>query len=94
MTLRTTWTHKYTQWAERSICCKILIIHNAAEGRQNDISFVHRLDTDWPGSFAACHRSSVLSQSDRQTDKQAVNFKPTPTAYQMTLDWFALLLRM
>ena len=57
--MRTTWTHKYTQWAERNICCRILIIHNPAEGLQNDICFVHRLVTDWPSSCAACHRSSV-----------------------------------
>jgi len=87
--MKTTWTHKYTQWAERSICCKILIFHTAGEGRQNDICFVLSLDTDWPSSCVACHRTSVLSPSDRQTISN-----PTPTSCQMTLDWFALLLRM
>jgi hypothetical protein len=49
---------------------------------------VHRLNTDRPTSCAACHHNSVF------TIRHTVNFKPTPTAYQMTLYWFSLLLRM
>lgn len=87
--MRTTRTHKYTKWAERTICCKILIMHTAAEGRQNDICLVLSLDTDWSSSCAACQRSSVLSPSDRQFISNT-----TLPAYQMTLEWFALVLRM